>query len=127
MQSQMPASRRLVLGYASWQAAAGVVLALVLVWLAPPHGGLRGAQGALAGAMVVASGTLVFGWRLFRHGIAPVPQLARAWYAAEVWKWLWVGCGLWLALGKAALAPLPVVLGVVAAQVGFWVAMARVR
>jgi len=127
MPPQMPASRRMVLGYAAWQAAAGALVAFVLVWLAPPHGGLRGAHAALAGALVVASGTVVFGWRLFRPGIAPVPQLARAWYAAEVLKWLWVGCGLWLALGKAALAPLPVVLGVIAAQIGFWVAMARVR
>ena len=127
MPTQMPASRQMVRSYAAWQTVAGALMALVLVWLAPPHGGLRGAFAALTGAVVVASGTVVFGWRLFRPGIAPVPQLARAWYAAEVLKWLWVGCGLWLALGKAALAPLPVVLGVIAAQLGFWVALARVR
>ena len=127
MHPQMPASRRMVLAYAAWQAAAGALVAFGLAWLAPPHGGLRGALAALAGAAVVASGTVVFGWRMFRPGIAPVPQLARAWYAAEVLKWLWVGCGLWLALGKAALAPLPVLLGVIAAQVGFWVGLARVK
>jgi len=127
MHPQMHASRRMVLAYATWQAVAGVCVAFVLFWFAPPHGGLRGALAALAGAAVVAGGTVVFGWRLFRPGIAPVPQLARAWYAAEVLKWLWVGCGLWLALGKAALAPLPVVLGVIAAQIGFWVGLVRVR
>ncbi len=127
MHPQMHASRRMVLAYAMWQAVAGAVVALVLVWFAPPHGGLGGAFAALAGAAVVARGTVVFGWRMFRPGIAPVPQLARAWYSAEVLKWLWVGCGLWLALGKVALAPLPVLLGVIAAQIGFWVGLARVK
>jgi hypothetical protein len=34
---------------------------------------------------------------------------------------------LWLALGKVALAPLPVLLGVIAAQIGFWVGLAKVK
>ncbi len=127
MRPQMQRSQLLVLRYAGWQIAAGVLMALSVVWFEPPHGGAQGARAALAGAMVVASGTVVFGWRMFRPGIAPVSQLARAWYAAAVMKWVWVGCGLWLAFGVAGLPPLPVLLGVIAAQVGFWVGMVLVK
>lgn len=112
--------RRLVAKYAGLQmswAAAVAVGALAL-------SGANAALAALSGGAIVALGNLVFGWRLFAPGVAPVGTLTRAWYAAEVLKWLWVMVALWLALGPAKLAPFPLLLGLIAAQVGFWAGLA---
>ena len=57
--------------------------------------------------------------------MAPVRTLARALYRAELLKWLAIGAGLWLALGPLALKPIGVLAGVIAAQVGFWLALVR--
>jgi F0F1-type ATP synthase assembly protein I len=86
--------------------------------------GSKAALAALAGGAIVAVGNVVFGWRLFAPGVAPVGALTRAWYAAEVLKWLWVMVALWLALGPAKLAPFPLLLGLIAAQAGFWAGIA---
>ena len=69
-------NQRLVLKFASLQALAGVPVALGFAALGPPHGGWVGVQAALAGALVMAGGTLVFGWKMFRPGVAPARQLA---------------------------------------------------
>jgi len=70
---------------------------------------------------------VLFGWKLFQPGVAPVRALARAAYAGEVLKWLWVGVALWAALGVAHLPPLPLLLGLIAAQAGFWLGIALIR
>jgi F0F1-type ATP synthase assembly protein I len=112
--------RSLVAKYAGLQMACAAVVALGALVLSGPQAGLA----ALAGGAIVALGNVVFGWRLFAPGVAPVGTLTRAWYAAEVLKWLWVMAALWLALGPAKLAPFPLLLGLIAAQVGFWAGLA---
>ena len=59
--------------------------------------------------------------------IAPVGVLARAAIAGEVLKWLWVGLALWGALAVAHLPPLPLLLGLIAAQFAFWLGIALIR
>lgn len=115
--------RRLVLRYAAVQMAAAAVAALVALAIADA----AAARAALVGGLVVALGNVLFGWKLFQPGIAPVRTLAQAAYAGEVLKWLWVGAGLWLALGVAHLPPLPLLLGLIAAQFGFWLGIALIR
>ena len=120
--------RRLVLRYAGVQMACAAVVALVFSGIAEETAeGLAAALAALAGGAIVAFGNVVFGWKMFAPGIAPAGALARAWYVGEVLKWLWVGFALWLAFSQAALPPFPLLLGLVAAQVGFWVGLATVR
>lgn len=115
--------KSLALRYALLQAACAVPVAVVFGWL----DGLPAARAALAGGVIAAVGTALFGWRMFASGIAPVAQSARALYAAEALKWIWLALALWLALAVATLAPLPLVLGLVAAQVGFWIGVAWIR
>ena len=115
--------RPLVLRYAAVQLAAAAAVAVVAL----PLAGSAAARSALVGGLVVALGTVLFGWKLFQPGIAPVRTLARAAYAGEALKWLWVGAGLWVALGVAHLPPLPLLLGVIAAQFGFWLGIAIIR
>jgi F0F1-type ATP synthase assembly protein I len=123
--------RRLVLRYAGVQMACAAVVAVAALLLSGLASGIAAglASGiaALAGGAIVAFGNVVFGWKMFAPGIAPAGALARAWYVGEVLKWLWVGFALWLAFSQAALPPLPLLLGLVAAQVGFWVGLATVR
>jgi F0F1-type ATP synthase assembly protein I len=115
--------RRLALTYAGLQLAAALAVALVALGIA----GIDAARAAIVGGLVVAVGNVVFGWTLFRPGIAPVRQLANAAYLGEVLKWLWIGFALWVALGPAHLPPLPLLCGLLAAQVGFWVGVAVIR
>jgi F0F1-type ATP synthase assembly protein I len=115
--------RLLVLRYAGVQVACAAVVAVAALALS----GLPAAGSALIGGLIVALGNVVFGWRLFAPGIAPAGTLARAWYAGEVLKWLWVGFALWLALGPAQLPPLPLLAGLIAAQIGFWIGIATVK
>lgn len=115
--------QRLVLRYAGLQLAA--TLAATLIAFA--FGGRAAAQAALAGGLVVTVGNVVFGFRLFAPGVAPVRVLTRAFFGAEMLKWAWLGLALWGALGPARLAPLPLLGGLLAAQFGFWLGLAVIR
>lgn len=111
--------RRLVLRYAALQLGAAALVAAVAFGVA----GLAAARAALAGGLVVVLGNVVFGWALFQPGIAPVRVLARALYVGEVLKWVWLGLALYAAFAVAHLPPLPLLLGLVAAQFGFWLGL----
>ena len=111
--------RRLVLRYAVLQMAAAAIVAIMALLVA----GAAAARAALAGGLIVALGNVVFGWVLFQPGIAPVRVLARAAFAGEVLKWLWIGLALWAAFAVAHLPPLPLVAGLIAAQFGFWLGL----
>jgi ATP synthase protein I len=115
--------RRLVLRYAALQMGAAALVAVIALVVADA----AAARAALVGGLVVAVGNVVFGWSLFQPGIAPVRVLARAFYVGEVLKWLWVGLALWGAIAVAHWPPLPLLLGLIAAQFGFWLAMVLIR
>jgi len=112
-----------VLRFAALQMIAAALVAVGALVLSGP----AAARAALAGGLVSAVGNVVFGWTLFAPGVAPLRVLARAIWAGEVLKWLWIGLALWGALAVAHLAPLPLVLGLLAAQFGFWLGIALIR
>lgn len=120
-----PATRgkALVLRFAGAQMLAASVIALGVGLFS----GWTAVQAALAGGAVVAMGNVIFGWRLFAPGVAPAARIARAMWLGEGLKWLWVIVAVWLALTVAELAPLPFFLGLVAAQIGFWLGIAFLR
>ncbi|HXQ63700.1 MAG TPA: ATP synthase subunit I [Steroidobacteraceae bacterium] len=115
--------RRLVLRFTGVQLAATALAAAIALAVADA----RAAGAAFAGGLVVAVGNVIFGWKLFAPGVAPVGALMRAAYAGEVLKWLWLGLALWGALGPAHLPPLPFVAGLIASQIGFWLGLALLR
>jgi len=112
-----------VLRFAALQMIAASLVAVGALALS----GAAAAQAALAGGLVSAVGNVVFGWKLFAPGVAPVRVLARAVYVGEALKWLWIGVALWVAIGPAHLAALPLLLGLMAAQAGFWLGIALIR
>ncbi len=82
--------------------------------------GSRAAVSALSGGCIVAVGTAVFGWRMFAPGIANASVLNRAMMAGEALKWLWLVLAMWAALTKLQLLPMPLLVGLICAQFGYW-------
>jgi ATP synthase protein I len=90
----------------------------------------RGWQSGMAawyGGFVIAFGSALFAWRLYADGIAPTQRIARAVYAAEVAKWVWLVLALYLGLAVLKLAALPLIVGVIVAQAAFWAAVGIFR
>jgi ATP synthase protein I len=79
------------------------------------------------GGGVVALGSALFAWRLYADGIAPTRRIARAVYAAEVLKWVWLVLALYLGLAVFKFVALPLIVGVIAAHAAFWAAVGIFR
>lgn len=110
--------KRLALKFAAVQLASTSLAALVFLALS----GANAARSAVAGGLIVALGTLVFAWRLFATDW-PAASAARGFYAGELLKWIWVIGAFALALTRGGMEPLPLLIGLLASQCGFWVAM----
>lgn len=110
--------KTLALKFAAIQLASTGLAALVFLALS----GMNAARSAVVGGLIIALGTLVFAWRLFATGW-PAASAARGFYAGEMLKWIWVVGALALALTRGGMEPLPLLIGLVASQCGFWVAM----
>lgn len=110
--------KRLALKFAAVQLACTSLAALVFLALS----GANAARSAVAGGLIVASGTLVFAWRLFATDW-PAASAARGFYAGELLKWVWVLGAFALALTRGGMEPLPLLVGLLVSQCGFWVAM----
>jgi ATP synthase protein I len=82
---------------------------------------------ALVGGLIVAVGSAVFGWRAFAPGIAGAATLSRAMYTGVALKWLWFAVALYLAFARLKLAAAPLLIGMVAAQLGYWVGLIRLK
>lgn len=110
--------KRLALKFAAIQLASTSLAAFVFLAVS----GMNAARSAAVGGLIIALGTLVFAWRLFATGW-PAASAARGFFAGELLKWLWVVGAFALALTRGGMEPLPLLVGLIASQCGFWVAM----
>jgi F0F1-type ATP synthase assembly protein I len=110
--------KTLALKFAAIQLACTGLAALVFL----ASNGMNAARSAVVGGLIIALGTLVFAWRLFATDW-PAASAARGFYAGEMLKWIWVVGALALALTRGGMDPLPLLIGLLASQCGFWVAM----
>ena len=110
------AQLRLVIRVVLSQTVCAALAAMTFWWL---EGAAAGASG-LAGGLIAATGSGLFGWRLFAPGIAPAAVLRRALFAAESLKWFWYVVAVWAALARLRCAPLPLLTGLAVAQFGYW-------
>ncbi len=99
-------------------------LGAVLFWMLQ---GAAAARAGLAGGLIVAAGSALFGWRMFAPGIAPAAALQRAMFAAASLKWFWYVLAIWAALARLKLPPLPLLAGLVFAQFGYWAGMVAMK
>lgn len=112
---------RLVVRVVLLQAGCAVLAASVfLVFRGVPAG-----LAALVGGLIVAAGSAVFGWRAFRPGVAGAAVLGTAMYTGVALKWLWFVLALYVALARLKLEAAPLLIGVVAAQLGYWAGLIR--
>lgn len=107
---------RLVLRVVRLQMGCAAMVAAVF-WLSE---GMDAARSGLAGGVIVGVGSAIFGWRMFASGVAPAAILQRAMFAAESLKWLWYVFGIWAALTRLKMLPLPLLTGLIVGQFGYW-------
>jgi ATP synthase protein I len=90
--------------------------------------GFRGASSgvaALTGGLIVAVGTALFGWRAFAPGVAGGAVLSRAMYTGKALQWVWYAIALYAAFARFKVDPMPLLIGLVTAQFGYWVGLVR--
>jgi F0F1-type ATP synthase assembly protein I len=123
MSDALVRSYRLVVRVVLLQAGCAALVASVFLVFKGAHQAIA----ALVGGLIVAAGSAVFGWRLFKPGIAAGATLTTAMYAAVMLKWVWFAIALYLALARLKLDAAPLLIGVVAAQLGYWVGLVRLK
>ncbi len=116
MTSGAPGARRLVARVVLWQAGGAIVVA-ACCWY---WQGTAAGEAALVGGLIAAIGSGLFGLRMFAPGIAPAAALRRAMFAGEALKWSWYALAMWAALARWGLEPLPLMVGLIAAQFSYW-------
>jgi ATP synthase protein I len=121
MSDALVRSYRLVLRIVLLQAGCAVLVALLFLVFK----GASAALAALVGGLIVAAGSAVLGWRAFKPGIAGAAVLGTALYAGVALKWLWFALALYIALARLKLAAGPLLIGIVATQLGYWVGLIR--
>jgi len=110
--------KRLALRFAMVQLGCSALAALAcLAW-----GGFNAARSAAAGGLIIAVGTMVLAWQMFATGW-PAGAAVQSFYRGEVFKWVWTVGALSLAFYRGAFETLPLLIGLMAGQVGFWVAI----
>jgi F0F1-type ATP synthase assembly protein I len=123
MSDALVRSYRLVVRVVLLQAGCAALVASVFLVFKGAHQAIA----ALVGGLIVAAGSAVFGWRLFKPGIAAGATLTTAMYAAVMLKWVWFAIALYLALARLKLDAAPLLIGVVVAQLGYWVGLVRLK
>jgi F0F1-type ATP synthase assembly protein I len=112
---------RLVVRVVVLQLGCGLLAACVFYLWKGASAGLA----ALAGGAIVALGSVVFGLTMFRPGIAGAVTLTKAMFTAVALKWLWFVVALYLALAYLKLPAAPLLVGLAAAQLGYWGGLVR--
>ena len=113
--------KRLVVRVVLLQTGCAVLVASLFLVFKGHSAGLA----ALVGGMIVAIGSAVLGWRVFKPGIADGATLSTAMYIGVALKWLWFGAALYMAFARLKLAPAPLLIGLAATQLGYWVGLMR--
>lgn len=101
-------------------ALAEMVLTLIAAVGFVPAGAHQALAASLGGLLVVV-GTLIFGWRTFAAGVGSAGTALASLLVGKAMQWIWLALGLFLVIGVWHWPVVPVVSGVVAAQVGFWI------
>ena len=122
--SDVPAGGyRLVLRIVLLQMGCAVLVASLFLLFKSAAAGLA----ALAGGVTVALGSALFGWRAFKPGVASAATLNTAMYAGVALKWVWFALALYVAFARLKLEAAPLLIGMVAAQFGYWAGLVRLK
>jgi len=109
MQNSIAAGRRLAVRVVAVQLAVTILLAAGFLLQ-----GWQSGLAALSGGGVVALGTAMLALRMFSGGPAPAGMVLWRMIVGNLLKWSVILAGLYLALAKAQLPGLPVMVGLAA-------------
>jgi F0F1-type ATP synthase assembly protein I len=123
MNEVLSRGKRTVVRVVLLQAGCAAIVASVFLVFKGAHQALA----ALVGGLIVAAGSAVLGWRVFKPGVAGGARLTTAMYAGVLLKWLWFALALYLAIARLKLDAVPLLIGIVVAQLGYWVGLIRLR
>ena len=123
MSNALVRGKRLVVRVVLLQTGCAVLVASLFLVFKGQSAGLA----ALVGGLIVAIGSAVFGWRMFKPGISGGAALSTAMYAGVAMKWLWFLAALYVAFARLKLEPAPLLIGMAAAQFGYWVGLMRLK
>jgi F0F1-type ATP synthase assembly protein I len=123
MNEVLSRGKRLVMRVVLLQAGCATLTASVFLVMKGSSAGLA----ALLGGLIVAAGSAVLGWRMFKPGIAGAATLTTAMFAGAALKWLWFAVALYIALARLKLDVAPLLIGMAVAQLGYWVGMLRLK
>jgi F0F1-type ATP synthase assembly protein I len=123
MNEVLSRGKRTVVRVVLLQAGCAAIVASVFLVFKGAHQALA----ALVGGLIVAAGSAVLGWRVFKPGVAGGATLTTAMYAGVLLKWLWFALALYLAIARLKLDAVPLLIGIVVAQLGYWVGLIRLR
>lgn len=118
MRNPLSSGRRLAARVVSVQVLVAALAALA--WLVA---GRREALAAACGGALVAVATAVFAWRYFAGGVAGGAQVATRFIVATALKWLLLVGGLYLALARFELPPLPLLSAFSAGLLAYLIAL----
>ena len=118
MRNSLSSGRRLAARVVSVQVL--VTAVATLAWLGA---GRREALAAGYGGALVAIATAVFAWRYFGGDVAGAGQVAVRFIVATAFKWLLLVGGLYLALARFELPPLPLLSAFAAGLLAYLIAL----
>ncbi|HWT16599.1 MAG TPA: hypothetical protein VN581_12500 [Patescibacteria group bacterium] len=122
MSTQLAHGRSLVPRIALAEVVAAASTALGFAFVSAQH-----ALAVLLGGALVVIGTLLFGWRMFAAGIGTSGTALASMLVGKAMQWITLALGLFLVIGVWHWPVVPVVSGVIAAQVGFWIGTGLIR
>lgn len=122
MSTQLAHGQRLVPRIALAEAATTSLTALGFALASAQH-----ALAVLLGGVLVVVGTLLFGWRMFAAGVGSSGTALASMLVGKAMQWITLALGLFLVIGVWHWPVVPVVSGVIAAQVGFWIGTGLIR
>ena len=123
MSDVLARSYRLVVRIVLLQTGCTMLVACAFLVIKGASAGLA----ALVGGMIVALGSALFGWRAFRPGVAGAATLSAAMYGGVALKWVWFLVALYVALGRFKLDGAPLLIGLLTAQLGYWIGLFRMK
>jgi F0F1-type ATP synthase assembly protein I len=123
MNEVLSRGKRMVVRVVLLQAGCAALVASAFLVYKGAHQGLA----ALVGGLIVAAGSAVLGWRVFKPGIAGGATIMTATYVGVVLKWLWFAIALYFAIAQLKLDAAPLLIGIVVTQLGYWVGLIRLK
>lgn len=112
MRNSLASGRRVALLTVLLQLAATVVVALAMAGQGWPM-----LLAVLVGGFLIATGNLLFAWRLFGRRVQAAAGALGSALMGQLLRWMWIGLGLVIVISSDVVPPVGVLVGAIVALV----------